>query len=176
MNLRNNKGITMVALIITVILMLILFTITINYGKDTIKKTKLESFKTNMLLIEAKAKEYVEKANHDLGVKPDEATEEMVTKAKEELKGTVLTSSELLTQMGLTGIQPVDETNRVYYYEFSTDNLKEMGINGVESNSSEGIYIVQYDVSNVEVEIYNTQGFKVNNTIMYSLSEIRNVE
>lgn len=176
MKLRNNKGITMVALIITIIVMLILAMITIDYGQDIIKKTKIESFKTNMLLIEAKAKEYVEKANHDLGVKPGEATEEMVTKAKGEMKGTLLTNSELLNKMGLIDVQPADETNRVYYYELSTDNLKEMGINGVESNPTDGIYIVKYDISSVEVDIYNSEGFKVNDTIMYSLSEIKNVE
>ena len=42
MNLKSNKGITMVALMVTVIVLLILSSITINYGKNTIKMAKLE--------------------------------------------------------------------------------------------------------------------------------------
>lgn len=175
MNLKSNKGITMVALMVTVIVLLILSSITINYGKNTIKMAKLENFKTNMLLIEAKAKEYVEKASYDLGVKPDEATEEMVTTAKSELKGTLLSSSELLTNMGITD-SPSNDTARVYYYELSTQNLEEMGINGLESNSTEGIFIIKYDISNVEVEIYNSDGFNFDGSVKYSLTELKEIE
>ena len=73
--LREAKGITMVALVITITVMLILATITINLGKETIKQTKLESLKTDMLLIEAKAKEYVESASFELGTKDNTPTE-----------------------------------------------------------------------------------------------------
>ena len=73
----NNKGITLVALVITVIVLLIIASIVVYTGTDTIKNANLQSLKTNMLLIEAKGREYVENASHELGVNPSEATEEM---------------------------------------------------------------------------------------------------
>ena len=63
MKVKNNKGITLIALTITIIILLILASITIYSGKESIKKAQLESLKTNMLLIKAKAKEYVEQAS-----------------------------------------------------------------------------------------------------------------
>ena len=58
MKVKNNKGITLIALTITIIILLILASITIYSGKESIKKAQLESLKTNMLLIKAKAKEH----------------------------------------------------------------------------------------------------------------------
>ena len=53
MKVKNNKGITLIALTITIIILLILASITIYSGKESIKKAQLESLKTNMLLIKA---------------------------------------------------------------------------------------------------------------------------
>ena len=81
--MKKNEGITMLVLVITVILLLILSGISINTGNNIIKRANLENLKTNMLLIEVKGKEYVENANYDLGIKPNEATAEMKGKAGE---------------------------------------------------------------------------------------------
>ena len=61
--MKKNKGITMVALVITIALLLILAGISIGTGGNIIKRTELENLKTGMLLIEVKGKEYVENAN-----------------------------------------------------------------------------------------------------------------
>ena len=50
----NNKGITIVALIITIIVMLILATVTIEIGTEQIQSAKLEDLKTTMLLIKGR--------------------------------------------------------------------------------------------------------------------------
>lgn len=83
-NLKNNKGITLIALSITIIVLLILASITIYSGTESIKKAQLENLKTNMLLIKAKAKEYVEQASFKNGVDDTKIKEEV----KSELKGT----------------------------------------------------------------------------------------
>ena len=64
--MKKNKGITMVALVITIVLLLILAGISIGTGGNIIKRTELENLKTGMLLIEVKGKEYVENANFNL--------------------------------------------------------------------------------------------------------------
>ena len=65
--MEKNNGITMVALVITVIILLILSGISINAGSNIITKSKLENIKTDMMLIKVKGKEYVENANFNLG-------------------------------------------------------------------------------------------------------------
>ena len=67
MKIKENKGVTLVALIITIVVLLIIASIGVYSGKETIQKANLEAIRTNMLLIEAKAKGVVEKANFQLG-------------------------------------------------------------------------------------------------------------
>ena len=80
----NQKGITLIALIITIIVLLIIAGITVYSGKDSIRKANLEGLKTNMLLIQTKAKEYIENASFQLGVNPGD---DKWTKAEEYLQG-----------------------------------------------------------------------------------------
>ena len=49
-------------------------------GNNAIKNSKLENLKTNMLLIEAKARECVEEANFRMGATTDETVVESVRK------------------------------------------------------------------------------------------------
>lgn len=138
--------------------------ITINYGVSNIKRAKIQNIKTNMLLIEAKTKEYVENANYDLGIKPNEATAEMKGKAISELEGEgkgtkVTTSSSISTELNIMGITS-EEISNGNVYQISTTDLEKMGIKGVESSEKKGWYIVVYDITNSNVKIYNTKGIK----------------
>ena len=85
--MKKNKGITMVTLVITIVILLILAGVSIGVGNNIIKKSELENLKTNMLLIEVKGKEYVENANYNLGTTIDTVSEEeksnRIQKAKE---------------------------------------------------------------------------------------------
>ena len=45
--LKKNKGVTLVALAITIVVLLIIAGISIYAGKDTIKRANLESLRTN---------------------------------------------------------------------------------------------------------------------------------
>ena len=63
--MKKNRGITMVALVITIVVLLIIAGISIGAGNNAIKNSKLENLKTNMLLIEVKAKEQIENAKEN---------------------------------------------------------------------------------------------------------------
>ena len=78
MNIKKENGVTLIALIVTIIILTVIASIAIYSGSDTIKKAKLEEIKTNMLLIEAKAREYVEDANFKMGINPDDAKKNQV--------------------------------------------------------------------------------------------------
>lgn len=65
MKLKNNKGVTLIALTITIIVMLIIAGITIYGGSKLIQDAKVEDVKTNMLLVQAEVKNYVEQAKFE---------------------------------------------------------------------------------------------------------------
>ena len=144
MKVKNNKGITLIALTITIIILLILASITIYSGKESIKKAQLESLKTNMLLIKAKAKEYVEQASFKNGVNKSEISEE----AKNELKGKEANASDYSKQN-------ITINGGEILYKLTSDNLKEMGLKDVKLGSNEE-YLVKYNIKDVTVEVYNT--------------------
>lgn len=174
--MKNQKGITIVALIITIILLLILAGIVIQSGTESIRQAKLEELKTNMLLIETKAREFVENASFELGINPDEATDEMKENAQNELsgedKGALVTSSDsIVSQLLAIGISQEDIDNE-NVYKLTTENLENMGIHDVESNDEDGWYVIVYNIEETTAEIYNTEGFNG----VYSLTDIQQIE
>ncbi len=165
----NNKGITLVALVITVIVLLIIASIVVYSSKDAIKNANLQSIKTNMLLIEAKAREYVENANHELGVNPSQATEEMKNKSTSMLVGTKIENTDAL-------VSHLNIDSKYAVYKLSEEDLNNMGIKDVSSNDKDGWYIIAYDVTNAEVKIYNTEGITTADSVRrYCLDDIRDL-
>ena len=181
--MKKNNGITMVVLVITIVLLLILAGISINTGSNIIKRSELENLKTDMLLIEVKAKEYVENGNFSLGTTFDKITDEnekskRIETAKSKLKGTEIENIENLdSKLSITSDKFKEEKeNMIYYYKLSTQDLEDMGIENVKSDEKNGEYIIKYDIKNIEIEIYNTQGFKNEDKYYYSLSELESLE
>ena len=154
-NIKNNKGITLIALSITIIIVVIIALIAIYSGKEIIKRAQIENLKTNMLLIEAKAKEYCEEASFKNGTSTDIKPESI-----EALKGTQVTTNNI-------GVQ-VNENELLYDV---TNNLSEMGLKDIQVSGDEKYY-VKYDIINVNVEVYNTKGIDGK----YSLTEIEQIE
>ena len=176
MKKNNQNGITLVVLIITIIVLLILAGITIHIGTESIQKANLEELKTNMLLIETKAREFVENASFDLGINPENATDEMKTNAQSELngedKGTLVTSDDsIINQLLNIGIRQEDIDNEKVY-KLTTENLEKMGINDVQSNYEEGWYVIVYNIDDTTAEIYHTVGYNGK----YSLTDIEQIE
>ena len=176
--MRRNKGITMVALVITIVMLLVLAGISIRTGNKVIKESQLENLKTNMLLIKVKGKEYVENANFKLGTNIDSATDKdaRIESAKTELKieqeQQINISDSILNG---TNIDVSDTSEYIYYYKLSSQNLIDIGLTNVKSDEDNGWYIIKYDVKNVQVEVYNTKGFENDENKYYSLTEIQDL-
>ena len=145
--MRKNKGITLIALIITVVILIILAGTT-TYLVDRFTKTmNVEDVKTNMLLIQAQIKTIAEK--HSFDAESNQLIGENVTlnEAQAEKFG-------------------VDKTKT--YYKLSLDDLKTMKLNSIEDDG--GYYIVCYDTE----EVIYTQGVKNNSgTTLYTLTQIK---
>lgn len=158
---KNEKGITLMVLIITIIVMVIIAGIAIYSGTETVKKAKVEGIKTNMLLIQAKTRAYVEEASHQIGIEGTRTEEE---------KNTI--RDKVYKQEG--GLIPVSEAGITLPSGIETENsylvneqaLKKMGLEQIHSDT--GDYIVHFDEKEVTVEVYNTEGYESN----YSLTEI----
>lgn len=179
--MKNNKGITMVTLIITIVVLLIIASISIGTGNNIIRKSQLENIKTDMLLIKVKGKEYVENASFDLGTSIDTVTVEekakRIEKAKSDLKGEEITSESIFFgNINITAENISDDNaNYKYYYKLSNQDLVDMGIGKVKSDEENGYYILKYDVLQDSVEVINTKGFEKDDTTYYTLSDIQDL-
>lgn len=174
MNKKNNKGITLVALIITIVVLIIIASITIYSGKETISKANLEAIKTNMLLIKAKARECVEEVNFKLGPNKQKQGEIATIRNGENGNDGVYTSEGLkkVEEAIYQGISipdsiPTDET----VYWVAEEALRKWGLDKIELENGEA-YFVKFDEDNVKVEVYNNLGFDGK----YALSEIEVLE
>ena len=182
--MKKNEGITMLVLVITVILLLILSGISINTGNNIIKRANLENLKTNMLLIEVKAKEQIENAKFRLWTSFDKATEEektnRVNTAKTEFTGEEIVDGNIFNNNTKITTEKIkeDNTNNIYYYKLSTQNLTDMGLKNVKSDEKNGYFIVKYNLKDKDstIEIYNTKGFDDEGNISYSLTDIKQVK
>lgn len=175
--MRENRGVTMLALVITIILLLIVAGISLDAGNDVIQRSNLENLKTNMLLLKGKVKEYVENANFELGTDESKYQERIAT-AKSKLKGTEITNSSIFDgNIGITqSTLNTDNTNYIYYYKISTQDFIDIGITNIKSDDKNSWYIVRYDVKNAGIEVYNTDGFEYEDSKKYSLTDIQNIE
>lgn len=156
--MKEQKGITLIALTITVIVMIIIAGITVYYGTDLIRNVKLQDLKTNMLLIEAKTKECVEEANFQ---KLDLAG---ASSAGLLLGEPLANNSTVQNAANATG--KIDGDVSQYYY-LSEETLNNIGIKDVDSEY--GYFVVKYDITNIKVDVINTKGYKGN----YTLEQIK---
>ena len=62
-DIKNHKGITMIALIVTLIVLLIIAGISLTGGTKMVQKAKAENIATNMISMRAKMKIYMEEVN-----------------------------------------------------------------------------------------------------------------
>lgn len=169
--MKNNKGVTLIVLSITIIVLLIIAAISIYNGVEMIQRAKLEELRTNMLLIEAKVREYVEEVNFKMGPLNDEAKKEEAINSVYVEKAKMQKGSEsgivISTDIGVN----LDEC-----YVLTNESLEVMALNKIEVEEGEA-YIIKFDEVNVTAEIYNTDGFKSKDgKIYYSLTDLENIE
>ncbi len=161
--MKKNKGVTLISLMITVIVLLIIAGITVYTGKDVLKKAQLEELRTNMLMVQAKAKEYVELANFKMGINP---TAEKKAQVRQEIY-----EGEAKLQKATGTSVPTGITITDNMYKVTEETLKEWGLTKIQT-STKDTYLINFDDTNATVEIYNTKGINGK----YSLTEIDAME
>lgn len=133
MNLKIENGITIIALIITVVVMIILAAVGIEYGNDAINNAKLEDIKTDMISIKTKAKIVAEQYNF---------------KDIESLVGSTITEDEA-TKLNLINSENIRK--------WSSDDLKNQNLAKIEGDK----YVVSYNLDDPNnCEVYYIKGYE----------------
>ncbi len=148
--MKKDNGITLIALIVTIIIMIILATIVVDFSTKAIDKAKLEDIKTNMLLIQGKSQTIYEK---------------YLFKEIEELTGILYSEQNTyVISDGLLDHLKVEDD----IYIWGEEALNENGLGTIKTDE-QTFYIVDYTTS----EIYFSKGYEYNDLIYYSLTELQ---
>lgn len=116
MNIKNNKGITLLALVITVIILAIIAGVSISLGTNMLGTAKFESVETNLMLIQSKTKIIAEK----LAIGEIDQSEAYGTKQEDgEYSGWYLLSQADLNTIGVKDAKAEDN----YYVNYDNDDV-----------------------------------------------------
>lgn len=158
--MKNSNGITIIALIITVILTIMLASIVIKFGTSEIDKAKIEDLKATMLLIKGRAQIAIDKD----------------TFGEEYDKTGILTyeeASEIYTPNIPSNLasQLTDTSNLYIWTQDAMDN------NGIDVKiTPEDFFIIKYSTTEDNtIEVYSSLGYTIDNTTYYSLTELQNL-
>lgn len=149
MKKANEKGITMVTLVITVIVLIIITAIGVSTGSEIIKKANLQNINTNMMLIQAKVKTISEQAKFN--------------KDTSNYKGTKV--SEISGNEQIDKLQITDKEN---CYLLSQTDLDSMGLEKITIDEG---YVVNYNTN----EVMYVKGFETEDTTYYNLTDMKNL-
>ena len=149
MNLKSKNGITIIALVLTVIIMLILVGVTVKIGTNSIDESEKQDIITNMISIKTKAKIVKDKYNF---------------KDIENLVGTPLIEDTEHTTTDVKVEIPGEKINKCYIW--TQEDLNDQGLASISSNKAE-FYIVCY--GDYEIEVYYSKAVDGK----YSLTELQ---
>lgn len=171
-NLKKKDGITMVALMSMIIVILILAGVSLTEGTKLVKKTKVENIMTNMITIRANAKVYAEEINAEIwDVSEEEKSTQRNTLYFEEYKmSEPSNAAELIAKVDSN----INDENGCECYEITKDTLSIMGLDELVEETNNGDYIVVYNAKDyTKLEIIYQPGIQYNETTYYTLSSIQ---
>ncbi|MCL2342216.1 MAG: hypothetical protein FWC53_04170 [Firmicutes bacterium] len=158
--MKGNRGITIVALIITIVLMLILAGVIITIGSNVINRSQFEDIKTNMLTIQGKALTIGEKNSFDPANNPLLGTQ--IDKQAYTANGYTL-PNELIN-----ALKSKDSDAAAVYYIWGSTELNNQGLTAI-SLGSNAFYVVDYNSN----DVFYSAGAGVDGQKYYSLADIK---
>lgn len=181
MNRFTNKGITLIALTITIVVLIIIASITIIEGTQALDKVKLENLVTNMITIKSKAKIYAEEVESKTWDLSKDIKEGATVSEKEQGRQDCLTGDEynfcLITadNKRIYGMENLLD-NEAFYYALEEDALNKMGLNSLWGEDR--YYVIKYVVENEKYEVNDiifTKGIEYQNNMYYSLTQLQGI-
>lgn len=167
LHLKENKGITMITLVIMIIIIFILAGISLTEGKSMLKKTKVENIITNMITIRAKSKVYAEEVNAEVWDVEDKNSERQILYLEKYNMPKPSNEAELISKIGNT-------VNDWECYEITKETLTKMGLENLVEETNNGDYVVAYDSEDyTNLDIIYKQGVQYNEKTYYTLSSLQ---
>lgn len=159
-NFNSQKGVTLVALVITIVVLFILASIAINQGADLIGQARVQTYETNMLTIEARVKGYAEDIEAAIWTKNDSDKQlEREKKFKEYGLEKTTVSSEVKLSIPQN-----------YAYLITDEGLNKMNLGDLKGEK----YIAIFDEKNYKnMDIVYPKGVNYDNSTYYTLSELK---
>lgn len=160
MDFIKDKGITIIALVITVIIMLILAGVTIKIGMEAVDKAKIEDIKATMTTIQGKAKIIKEKNSFD------SSEQILIGIAVEGADTNIYKISQGLNTL----LNSTENEEKIYKecYIWTQENLDSQGLNTIKEDlSNDKFYIVDYNTG----EVFYSLGCDGN----YSLTQLNGI-
>lgn len=189
MKKTNEKGITLITLIITIIVLSILAGIGITSGKETIDKAKFNQFKSELTTLQTKINELNQENNkigQQLSSKQEEIlnttnvsniiykgkSEEEKTKIKEGF--TFVSSYTIQNQLGLEGISRDYLINVEYRYIVACEGVQYNGVTYYMIDQMEaGLYNVNYNNKNSGTGSFEVSSQKIGDKWKITVSNIQ---
>ncbi len=177
--MKNEKGVTLAALVITVIIIFILASISINYGVDTLNESKNKNLEASLAIVEqAVAEQYMKSV--ELGVastKVDKIDTNDTKKPSVFVGKRLKNESDFPTDVDLKNKSNVLDTsndNLTYadcYYKLEPEDLISLKIESDEDNKY--TYIVNYSTG----EVFNETKKKTSDgTLLYYSGKTGNTD
>ena len=142
---KNSKGITLVSLVITIIILMLITSVTVYTGTNVIKQVTLQNVNTDMMLIKAKVKTMEEQAKFN--------------KDNSNYKGTPLIDVHDNKKIDkLVDEEIVEDITK--YYLLSKEDLNSMGLEKIDIADG---YLVNYESE----EIIYVRGLKKDDNMYY---------
>lgn len=147
--IQQNNGITIVALIMTIIIMLILASVTIQFGAGEIQRAKLEDIKTTMLLIKGRAQIVADK--EEFG---------------ESYDNTGMVKMQDVTNYDTSNLQSIfnnlEDTSNLYIWEQTAMDNNNIDVTITNTD----FFVIDYSTG----EVYYSLGYTYDGNTYYSLT------
>lgn len=147
----KDKGITLVSLVVTVVILLILSTIAYETGKGTIESARLSAYRAEMTIMQEEVDKF------EQNIRQGNITESALTQYGQnptEVEG----ATEALQNAGITNAE--DQSGYKYY---SAEALKQLGIENVEND---------FLINIAKRSVVSVNGVKYHGEKYYTLSEV----
>ncbi len=168
--IKENKGITLTALVVMIIVIMILAGITIYQGTGLIKSTKVETYVTNMITIRAKAKVYAEEVNAEVWDQEDKTSKKKELFASKYSMTEPSNKNEIISKVD----SDINNEDGCDCYEITKDTLVDMGLNELAEETENGEYVVVYNSKDYKkLDIVYKAGINYEKVKYYTLSSLQ---
>lgn len=145
--MKREKGITLIALTITIIILLILASVTTYSGISTIQSSKLNKYKQELEIMQSQVNVLYEKYNTEIA------------------EGQVIDIGEELTnsEQENDAFSGANENDRTGYKRFTAETMEELGIDGIER---------EYLVNIAKRQVISLEPFEQEGKAYYTLAQL----